>query len=265
MICADIRPSASVPWWRCSRSPRSTWASASSPTRSSRSISIAISTPYPETNGIRSRTCAAAGVLAGERLDEPGQLRPEEVEQRAGGQLGDPAAAVRSRRRRVPTSGAVVEALDELDRPGRSSSGPSRPVTKCGRELPQVAVDERDHVAARRPRGRPRARRPCRPAGAAPGSSASWLTTWAPAAAATCAVASVDRESTTINLVDQPRPARPGARGWSTRSRRSVASSLRAGITTLTRVPPLGAGAAAGRSTASADAGPVGRPCLDHR
>ena len=35
---------------------------------------------------------AAGRVLAAERLDEAGQLRPVQVEQRAGHQLGDPAA-----------------------------------------------------------------------------------------------------------------------------------------------------------------------------
>ena len=36
---------------------------------------------------------AAGGVLAGERLDEAGQLRPVQVQQRPGDQLGDASAA----------------------------------------------------------------------------------------------------------------------------------------------------------------------------
>ena len=53
---------------------------------------------------------AAAGVLAGQRLGDLGQLGEEQRQQRAGQQLGDPAAAD------AVGLGPVVVALHEVDR-----------------------------------------------------------------------------------------------------------------------------------------------------
>ena len=64
----------------------------------------------------------AAGVLPAERLDEAGQLGPQRVEQRAGGQLGDPAAAGRAVLA-VDVERAGVAALDVVDPAGRSAAG----------------------------------------------------------------------------------------------------------------------------------------------
>ena len=91
---------------------------------------------------------AAAGVLAAQRLDEPGQLRPQRVEQRAGGQLGDPAAA-----------GGLHRAVD-LERPGVAAlhvgdlrvgqQRAEQPGHVVGDVAEQVGVEEDDEVAGGR-------------------------------------------------------------------------------------------------------------------
>ena len=67
---------------------------------------------------------------------------------------------------------------------------------------------------------------------------ASWLTTSAPAARATWAVRSVDRESTTISSSTRATRSIRCSRMVDTIAP-TVASSLRAGSTTLTRLSPL--------------------------
>src|ERR1700737_1294978 len=57
---------------------------------------------------------AAAGVLAGQRLNEARELRKEEVEQGPRGQLGD-ASATLSLELPAKLQGAPVEALDVMD------------------------------------------------------------------------------------------------------------------------------------------------------
>src|SRR5690606_16058369 len=84
---------------------------------------------------------AAGRVLAAERLDEAGQLRPVHVEQGARHQLGDPAA--------LPGGGAegtVVHGLDQLHvRFGEQRADDAG--DEVGGELAQVGVDEADDVA----------------------------------------------------------------------------------------------------------------------
>ena len=83
---------------------------------------------------------AATGVLTGEGLDEAGQVRPVQVEQRARHQLGHPAAA----RREDGLTGlqrAVVERLDEA----RRRAGQQRadhPCHELGVELFGVRVEK---------------------------------------------------------------------------------------------------------------------------
>ena len=138
---------------------------------------------------------AAGRVLAAERLDEAGQLRPVQVEQRAGHQFGDPAAAGRPPCRRQR---AVVHRLDELHA-GSVSSGPTIPETKSGGEVPQVGVDEADDVAAGDQQRAPQHLALAGQGGHAAAVSSSRCTTRAPAAAATSAVRSVEPESITTS------------------------------------------------------------------
>ena len=87
---------------------------------------------------------AAAGVLAGQRLDEPGQLRAQEADHGSRHELGHPAAT------RAVAFGSVVEALHEPD-------------VGAGQERAEEPDHERrDRSCARRRRTRRRDRRSTR-------------------------------------------------------------------------------------------------------
>lgn len=96
---------------------------------------------------------AAGRVLTAERLDETGEFRPVQVEQRAGDQLGDPAAAGRDdgavprRAARGHLQRPVVHGLDQLDvRFGEQRADDAG--HEGGVELAQVGIDEADDLAA---------------------------------------------------------------------------------------------------------------------
>ena len=158
---------------------------------------------------------APGRVLAAQRLDEAGQPRPVQVQQRARDQLGDPAAAGRGCRR----SGRSYIALTSCT-PGSVSSGPTMPETK----------------RARSPAGRRRRSRRCR--------------RWSPAATATAprpcraarAAGAAPRRGAPPRRPPPPRPRRCGrwSRSPAPPARRRAArprSSARAGSRRRSRRP----------------------------
>src|SRR5207237_2702533 len=86
-----------------------------------------------------------AGVLAGERLHHAGELRKEQVEQRSGGQLGDPASAL-GLNLRAELQRAPVEALDILHL-GIAQQRPEQAVDELGVDVADVSVNPADQVA----------------------------------------------------------------------------------------------------------------------
>ena len=91
---------------------------------------------------------AARGELAGERLHEPGQLRPGEVEERAGDELAHPAAAV-DVDGAVTDQRPVVEALDEGDA-GIVEQRAEQPGDEARLDVTEIGVDRGDEVAGAR-------------------------------------------------------------------------------------------------------------------
>ena len=106
------RPSSS--WLRWTRRSRSTWP------RPFEAAPFDDVDEVPDLHGVageegqRLEQAPPAGVLAGERLDQAGQLGEEEVDQRPGDKLGDPAAAALLEDAALDDRAAVV-ALDVLD------------------------------------------------------------------------------------------------------------------------------------------------------
>ena len=96
---------------------------------------------------------APTGELAGQGLHEPGELRVEEVDQRLGHQLGDPAAAVRDLflplLERPPEGG-----LDELQL-GIREQRAERAIDEVLLEVVGVGVGEHHDVPARDRQGAP--------------------------------------------------------------------------------------------------------------
>ena len=84
---------------------------------------------------------AAARVLAGQRLHDAGELRPQEVEQGPGGELGHAPAAGRGR-----AQGALVERLDEVDA-GVVQERREQAGHEVRGRVDQVGVDEHHDVA----------------------------------------------------------------------------------------------------------------------
>src|SRR5690349_24605753 len=96
------------------------------------------STLFPYTTLFRSlQQRAPAGVLARERLDEPGELGKEEVDERSRDQLGDAAAAALLEHAALDDR-ALVEALHVLEarlqeqRPQGPVDHPRMPVADVG-------------------------------------------------------------------------------------------------------------------------------------
>ncbi len=90
---------------------------------------------------------AAGRVLTAQRLDETGQLRPVEIEQRPGDQFGDAAALTCAGALAADLQRTVVHRLDEMDvRVGQQRADDAG--DKGGREFAQIGVDEADDVAA---------------------------------------------------------------------------------------------------------------------
>src|SRR6266511_3894224 len=136
-----IRDSACTSWLRCTRTSRSTWAFPSRPQR------LAMSTSRPSSTPSR--------VLAGERLHEPGQIRPEQVDHRPGEQLGDAAAAAGVGDLAV-AQGPLIEGLDVLD----GLVGQQRPVQavdEAGVDVLDVRIYPADDVAVARVQALPHA------------------------------------------------------------------------------------------------------------
>ena len=103
---------------------------------------------------------APGGDLAGQRLLHRGQVGIEQVEQRAGGQLGHAAAAV-GNRRLAEAKRPPVEALDERD-PRPAQHGPEHATGEMGAEPLGVGVEEADHVSGQDAAAPATSRRPCR-------------------------------------------------------------------------------------------------------
>ena len=87
--------------------------------------------------------------LAGEGLHDRGQLGIEHVEQRPGGQLGHPAAAV-GKCGLALTEGPAVEPLDERDR-RRAQERAEQAADVVRAKLLGVGVEEADDLAAQHP------------------------------------------------------------------------------------------------------------------
>ena len=88
----------------------------------------------------------AARVLAGQRLDHPRQLRVEEVDERSGDELRDPAAAALLEDAALDDR-ALVVALDVLQ-PRLVEERPERPVDHARVPVLHVRVGPDDDVAA---------------------------------------------------------------------------------------------------------------------
>ena len=97
--------------------------------------------------GDRLEQAAAPGVLAGERLDEPGEVRVEEVDQGPRDQLGDPAAAALAKHPALHDR-ALVVALDVLDA-RLNEQRAERPVGHPRMPVADVRVAPDDDVAER--------------------------------------------------------------------------------------------------------------------
>src|SRR4029079_15828471 len=80
------------------------------------------------------------------RLDQTGQLRVEEVEEWAGGQLGDAATAGRLEHPARSANRPLVEAFDELD-PLVLQERADETVHEPGMNVADVGVDPGDDVA----------------------------------------------------------------------------------------------------------------------
>ena len=100
--------------------------------------------PVADREGQPFQQAPAARVLAAQRLDEPGELRVEEGEQRPHEDLGDPPAAARGEPRDGP-QGPLVEGLDVADlRP--LQQGAHQAVDEAGGDVADVRVDPDDDV-----------------------------------------------------------------------------------------------------------------------
>ena len=146
---AHHRPGSAAPsrrgragWCRWARRPRSTWAIASTPVVAAVSISAASSTAYPVgTDSVSNsdRRTAHSPASGWCRPARSGKKR----DQRAGDQLGDPAAVV------GPPSPArpLVEALHQRHL-RRGEQRAEQPGHEVGVPVEQVGVHEDQHVAA---------------------------------------------------------------------------------------------------------------------
>ena len=86
------------------------------------------------------------GLLAGQRLDQAGQLWVEQVEQRPGRQLGHAPAARRLEHAAWPTDRPLVEPFDELDALVLQQRA-DQPVDEARVDVADVGVDPGDDVA----------------------------------------------------------------------------------------------------------------------
>ena len=217
MIASDCGPSSSTGRLRCSRVPRSTWATASRPNRSTTSTSNASSTPHPSTNGSTSSVLRRAAYSPASGCTMSASFGKQQRQQRAGDELGD-ASSTRGR----AFERTRVERLHE-HRAGIVEQRPAEPFDVLAPEVAEVGVEVANDVAGARGEGLPQhvalAGPGCRPRA----GSRLPATTRAPAAAATAAVSSVEPSSmTTISST----PATP--RTASTIAP-TVVASLRAG------------------------------------
>ena len=144
-IWVDIPLRSRSDWCRWARTPRSTWAIASSPRARWVSTRAASSTAYSCGTRQLLEEGAAHRPLPRQRLVQPGQLGEEQPDQRAGDQLGDPAALERDRDAAVEHR-ALVEALDQLDaRVGEQRA--EQAGHEVGVPVDQVGVHEDDQLA----------------------------------------------------------------------------------------------------------------------
>ena len=90
---------------------------------------------------------AAAGVLAGQRLDDAGQLGEEQVDERPRRELGHAAALAGLPLPIGGHQGPVVEALDVLD-PRLAEERAQQPVNEARLDVPDVGVHPDHDVAA---------------------------------------------------------------------------------------------------------------------
>ena len=224
--------STSTAWGRSSwrgrlrwmRSPRSTWARRSGPE------ALGQVDQQPELDAVAAGEAelledpAVGGRLAGQGLAHPRELGEEQLEHRAGHQLGDPAATGG-----VTVQGPGVEALDQGDVVG-GQQRPEQPGDEGRGRVGDVGVEEGDEVArttlrapppwpgpCRRPRPGPAPPVPRRPR---PGS----------------AVSSLEPSSSTITSSTRPLPPCPARNGWTTARTTdpTVEASSRAGMHTDT-------------------------------
>ena len=144
-IASACGPSSSSGRLRCSRTPRSTCATASMP-EALHDVDEQSELDAPaldERQRLEQR--APPGVLAGERLHDVGELGEQRREQRAGDELGDAPAA--GRRHRATAGGSTPFTSTTS---GSVSSGSTSRVTKCGAEVADVGVEPAHEVAAAR-------------------------------------------------------------------------------------------------------------------
>ena len=121
---------------RCSRTPRSTCAIASTP-EALDDVDEEAELDAPSLDERqRLEHLAPAGVLARERLHDVGELREQRRQQRPGDELGDAAAA-----RGLAVERPAVVALHEPVS-GSARSGSSRPVTKWAPKLRRSASSQ---------------------------------------------------------------------------------------------------------------------------
>ncbi len=227
-------PRASSDCEVCRRTPRSTCASVDSPPSSQQVDEQADLHPVGRDERHLLQGRPAAGVLAAQRLHEPGELRPQRVEQRPGGQLGDPAPAGRLDEP-VDLERPRVAALHVVHLPVGEQRA-EQPGDVVGDVAEQVGVEEDDEVAGGGGQRLPQ-RLALAGAGAVRGQHVGGGDDVGAGGTGDGGRASVESESTTSSSSTSgtrriQRSCRSPTR-WPT-----VASSLRAGRTTDTRCPP---------------------------